>query len=133
SLKEGRKALILVSEGYSNLPPPQMRNADATMPGLANPNARNPSAGDNDLNEDRAQWAASVDMESDLREVYDNANRKNVEIYAGDPRDGPPRGTWNPISGSATTTPIATTWRSTPSTRAACPASSSTSTKTSAF
>jgi VWFA-related protein len=89
SLKEGRKALILVSEGYSNLPPPQMRNADATMPGLGNPNARNPQAGDNDLNEDRAQWAASVDMESDLREVYDNANRNNVAIYAVDPRGLP--------------------------------------------
>jgi VWFA-related protein len=89
SLKEGRKALILVSEGYSNLPPPQMRNADATMPGLGNPNARNPSAGDNDLNEDRAQWSASVDMESDLREVYDNANRNNVAIYAVDPRGLP--------------------------------------------
>jgi len=89
SLKEGRKALILVSEGYSNLPPPQMRNADATMPGLGNPNARNPSAGDNDLNEDRAQWSASVDMESDLREVYDHANRNNVAIYAVDPRGLP--------------------------------------------
>src|SRR5437773_3256415 len=33
SLKQGRKALILVSEGYSNLPPPQMRNPDAPMPG----------------------------------------------------------------------------------------------------
>jgi VWFA-related protein len=89
SLKEGRKALILVSEGYSNLPPPQMRNADATMPGLGNPNARNPQAGDNDMNEDRAQWAASVDMDSDLREVYDNANRNNVAIYAVDPRGLP--------------------------------------------
>ena len=89
SLKEGRKALILVSEGYSNLPPPQMRNADATMPGLGNPNARNPQAGDNDLNEDRAQWAASLDMDSDLREVYDNANRNNVAIYAVDPRGLP--------------------------------------------
>src|SRR5436190_7011339 len=77
SLKEGRKALIVVSEGYSNLPPPQMRNADATMPGLGNPNAYNPLAGDNDRNEDRAQWLASLDMDSDLREVYDNANRNN--------------------------------------------------------
>src|SRR5262245_22687601 len=89
SLKEGRKALILVSEGYSNLPPPQMRNADATMPGLGNPNAFNPAAGDNDRNEDRGQWRASVDMDSDLREVYDNANRNNVAIYAVDPRGLP--------------------------------------------
>src|SRR5262245_46742467 len=89
SLKEGRKALILVSEGYSNLPPPQMRNADATMPGLGNPNAYNPNAGENDRNEDRAQWAAGLDMDSDLREVYDNANRNNVAIYAVDPRGLP--------------------------------------------
>src|SRR5437867_4248685 len=45
SLKEGRKALVLVSEGYSNLPPPQMRNADAQRPGSGNPNAFNPQAG----------------------------------------------------------------------------------------
>jgi len=89
SLKEGRKALILVSEGYSNLPPPQMRNADATMPGLGNPDAFNPLAGDNNPNEDRAQWMASLDMESDLREIYDHANRNNVAIYTVDPRGLP--------------------------------------------
>jgi VWFA-related protein len=89
SLKEGRKSLILISEGYSNLPPPQMRNADATMPGFGNPNAFNPTAGDNNPNEDRAQWLASVDMESDLREIYDTANRNNVAIYAVDPRGLP--------------------------------------------
>ena len=89
SLKEGRKALILVSEGYSNLPPPQMRNADATMPGFGNPNARNPMAGENDRNEDRAQWLAGLDIDSDLREVYDTANRNNVSIYAVDPRGLP--------------------------------------------
>jgi VWFA-related protein len=89
SLKEGRKALILVSEGYSNLPPPQMRNADATMPGLGNPDARNPLAGDNNPNEERAQWLAGMDMDSDLRDVYDMANRNNVSIYAVDPRGLP--------------------------------------------
>ena len=89
SLKEGRKALIVVSEGYSNLPPPQMRSADAQMPGLGNPNAFNPTAGDNDVNEDRAQWRAGLDMDSDLREVYDNANRNNVAIYTVDPRGLP--------------------------------------------
>src|SRR5216117_740160 len=39
SLKEGRKTLILVSEGYSYMVPPQMRNANAQLPGLGNPNA----------------------------------------------------------------------------------------------
>ena len=89
SLKEGRKALILVSEGYTSILPPQMRNADATMPGSGNPAYGNPFAGTNDPNEDRASWIAGLDMDSDLREVYDAANRNNVAIYAVDPRGLP--------------------------------------------
>jgi len=86
SLKEGRKSLILVSEGFSYMVPPQMRNANATMPGLGNPNSNNPNAGTNDINEDRASWSASMDLESDLRNIYDTANRQNVAIYTVDPR-----------------------------------------------
>ncbi|HEX7138048.1 MAG TPA: VWA domain-containing protein [Vicinamibacterales bacterium] len=86
SLKEGRKSLILVSEGFSYMVPPQMRSANAQMPGLGNPNALNPNAGTNDINEDRASWSASMDLESDLRDIYDTANRNNVAIYAVDPR-----------------------------------------------
>ena len=86
TLKEGRKTLIIVSEGFTNALPPQMRNADATMPGLGNPNAFNPLAGDNDPNEDRYQAFASFDMASDLRNVYDEANKQNVAIYPVDPR-----------------------------------------------
>jgi VWFA-related protein len=86
SLKEGRKALILVSEGFSNMLPPQLRNPIASMPGLGNPSAGNPMAGVGDPNEDRAAWAAGLDLESDLREIYDTANKNNVAIYAVDPR-----------------------------------------------
>ncbi|MGH9139552.1 MAG: VWA domain-containing protein [Vicinamibacterales bacterium] len=89
SLKEGRKSLILVSEGYTYMVPPQMRNADAQQPGAGNPNAFNPLAGQNDINEDRAAWSAGLDMDSDLREIYDTANRNNVAIYAVDPRGLP--------------------------------------------
>jgi len=89
SLKEGRKSLILVSEGYTYMVPPQMRSTDAQMPGLGNPNAGNSQAGVNDLNEDRAAWTAGLDMDTDLREVYDTANRNNVAIYAVDPRGLP--------------------------------------------
>ena len=89
SLKEGRKSLILVSEGYSNLVPPQMRNADAQMPGLGNPQSGDPNAGVGDLNEQRMQWTAGLDMDSDLRDIYDVANRNNVAIYAVDPRGLP--------------------------------------------
>lgn len=89
TLKEGRKALIVVSEGWTNALPPQMRNADATMPGLGNPNAFNPAAGDNDPNEDRYQFFASMDIESDLRNVFDEANKQNVAVYCVDPRGLP--------------------------------------------
>jgi VWFA-related protein len=85
-LKEGRKALILVSEGYTNMLPPQMRDANAQMPGSGNPNALNPFAGVNDPNEQRAAFLSQTDMDSDLREVYDTANKNNVAIYAVDPR-----------------------------------------------
>lgn len=86
SLKEGRKALILVSEGFTNMLPPQMRSQNAAMPGSGNPDAYNPMAGAGDLNEDRAAWAASLDLQEDLRAVYAAANRDNVAIYAVDPR-----------------------------------------------
>jgi VWFA-related protein len=89
SLKEGRKSLILVSEGFSYMVPPQMRNANATMPGSGNPNAFNPQAGVNDINEDRAAWSAGLDLETDLRDIYDTANRNNVAIYSVDPRGLP--------------------------------------------
>ena len=85
-LKEGRKALVLVSEGYSNILPPQMRDANSQMPGYGNPAAGNPLAGDGDPNEARAQWIAGLDMDSDLREIYAAANRNNVAIYPVDPR-----------------------------------------------
>src|SRR5215472_11383893 len=80
TLKEGRKTLILVSEGFTNALPPQMRNANAQMPGLGNPSAFNPLAGDNDINEERYQIFSQFDMASDLRNIYDEANKQNVAI-----------------------------------------------------
>jgi len=66
-----------------------MRNADAQQPGLGNPAFGNSQAGVNDINEDRAAWSAGLDMASDLRDIYDIANRNNVAIYAVDPRGLP--------------------------------------------
>ena len=86
SLKQGRKALILVSEGYSKILPPQMRDPIASMPGYGNPNSGNPFAGAGDPNEDRNAFFANSDIQLDLREIFDNANKNNVAIYAVDPR-----------------------------------------------
>jgi VWFA-related protein len=85
-LKEGRKALILVSEGYSGMLPPQMRNQCAQCGNVGNPAAGNPMAGQGSITEDRAQWISSNNMDMDLRDVTDFANKNNVAIYAVDPR-----------------------------------------------
>src|SRR5262245_14398794 len=85
ALKEGRKALILVSEGYSYMLPPQLRDPVASLPGLDNPNRNNPTAGQN-LLEDRAAFFAGSQLEDDLRDIWDLANRNNVAIYSVDPR-----------------------------------------------
>src|SRR3954454_2168320 len=71
SLKEGRKALILVSEGFTNMLPPQLRDPSAALPGFGNPAHNDPNAGDaNGPLEDRAAFGAAMDMEQDLRQVY---------------------------------------------------------------
>ncbi|HEY2149799.1 MAG TPA: VWA domain-containing protein [Vicinamibacterales bacterium] len=87
TLKEGRKSLLLVSEGYTMILPPQMRTQNAQVPGLGA--TTDPNAGVGDINEDRANWRASLDMESELRDVYDIANKNNVSIYSIDPRGLP--------------------------------------------
>lgn len=87
ALKEGRKALILVSEGYNAMLPPQMRDSIAAMPGSGNLSTNDPFAGDrNNPLEDRARFSANADMDSDLRNLWDLANKNNVAIYAVDPR-----------------------------------------------
>ena len=81
-LREGRKSLIFVSEGFSNSVPPQLNDPVASMPGFGNPNRNNPNA----ANTDRAEFFNNVSLVSDLSEVFREANRNNTSIYAVDPR-----------------------------------------------
>ena len=86
SLREGRKSLILVSEGYTSLLPPQLRS---NLPGaIAAPGdlTRDPFAAENNLMEDRARFSADTDMMQEFRDVFDACNRNNTSIYALDPR-----------------------------------------------
>ncbi len=82
ALREGRKAVILVSEGFSNILPPQLSDPVAGMPGLGNPARMNPML----QTDDRSAFFASLDIQEELRDVYDAANRSNTAIYALDPR-----------------------------------------------
>jgi VWFA-related protein len=84
SVREGRKTVILVSEGYTHYLPPQLRDPIAEMPGLGNP-ARG-QAGVGDANEDRARLFSDMDITRMLRDIYNAANRSNTAIYALDPR-----------------------------------------------
>jgi VWFA-related protein len=85
-VREGRKAIVLVSEGYSNYLPPQLRDPIAEMPGLGNPRSRRPTIADNSRSEERYQFFSNVDLQTEMREVFNAANRANTAIYALDPR-----------------------------------------------
>lgn len=85
-LREGRKAIIYVSEGLTVMLPPQMRNADASLGPLTNPGARNPMLGENNPREQTASVFAEADLYSQLRDVFTAANRNNAAIYTLDPR-----------------------------------------------
>jgi len=87
--REGRKSIILISEGYSNYLPPQLRDPSAAQPGVGNPNRGTLAGernGDERTAEQRAQFFSYTDLLSDLREVFTAANRANCAIYALDPR-----------------------------------------------
>ncbi len=85
-LREGRKAIILVSEGYTNNLPPQLNDPVAAMPGVNNPARRMPGVDDDSARADAARFFNNVDLMTELREVYDAANRANTAIYTLDPR-----------------------------------------------
>jgi VWFA-related protein len=85
-LREGRKAVVLVSEGYSNNLPPQLNDPNASLPGLNNPARRMPGVDVDDPRADTARFFNNVDIMNDLRAIYDAANRANTAIYSLDPR-----------------------------------------------
>ena len=88
SLREGRKSLILISEGFNATLPPQMRSNEAGgFVGTARPGAgADPFAAENNVMEDRAQFSAGMEMQREMQDVWDACNRSNTAIYAVDPR-----------------------------------------------
>jgi VWFA-related protein len=90
-LSEGRKAIVLVSEGFTNALPAQVNNQIATCNGALcgnQPRPRPDGIGDPALQGrlDSQEFFLQTDLLSDLRMVYELANRYNTAIYAVDPR-----------------------------------------------
>lgn len=79
SLREGRKAVILVTEGFVGLLPSQLTGPMAGMPGAA-------TAPVDPRTEDRARFQAEIDIQQKLRDIAETANRNNTAIYSLDPR-----------------------------------------------
>jgi VWFA-related protein len=87
SLREGRKSLILISEGFNATLPPQMRsNMAGGYVGSTGTLGTDPFAADNNPMEDRVQFSASMDLQREMQDVWDACNRNNTAIYAVDPR-----------------------------------------------
>ena len=86
-LREGRKHVLLVSEGYSNYVPPQLRSSNASLPPSIqeNPQRLDPRAGDSPF-EETVQFFESSAMMMDLRRLFQTANRFNTALYPVDPR-----------------------------------------------
>ena len=86
-LREGRKSVLLVTEGYTNYVPPQLRSqvADLRADPRINPTVLDPFAGDSPYEETMSFFEGSA-MMSDLRRVYETASRFNASIYSVDPR-----------------------------------------------
>ena len=80
-VREGRKNVLLISEGYSNYVPVELRSMNAEM--FDGPLV--PTVG-NQRYEETAQFFSDTGIQFDLRDVYSTANRFNTTIYALDPR-----------------------------------------------
>lgn len=85
-MRDGRKSIIFVSEGFTSTLPPQLQDPVAALPGYGNPMRRSPGTDVNSPRQDSMDFFNSVDLTGRLREVFDTANRNNTSIYALDPR-----------------------------------------------
>jgi VWFA-related protein len=85
SLREGRKSIVFVSEGFTAMLPPQMRRMDASQPENPIETAAASTVQDSPR-EITNEWFGQMDVYSRLRDVYDVANRNNTAVYSLDPR-----------------------------------------------
>ena len=78
-LRDGRKSVIFVSEGFTVVLPPEMRRENSQMPQVV-------SAPRNESVEQDAETKGRMDLDVRMKEVYRAAHRFNTAIYSLDPR-----------------------------------------------
>src|SRR5262245_17476263 len=86
ALKEGRKSIIYVSEGFTATLPAQLADPVAAMPGINNPARSRPGQDTMDPRAESQKFFNTADLNSRLRDVYEVMNRNNTSVYAIDPR-----------------------------------------------
>lgn len=89
-MREGRKTVIVVSEGYTDYVPPQLRgnNASSGMVGRGTSALTGDASIDpvGAMAEDRNRFFGDMDIRMLMRDVTTDANRNNVSMYMLDPR-----------------------------------------------
>jgi VWFA-related protein len=83
-MRDGRKSIIFVSEGFTATVPAQLNDPVAALPGMGN--RAQPGVDVNNPRAESQKFFDSTDLQNRLREVYDTVNRNNTSIYAVDPR-----------------------------------------------
>jgi VWFA-related protein len=83
-MRDGRKSIIFVSEGFTATVPAQLNDPVAALPGMGN--RSQPGVDVNNPRAESQKFFDSTDLQNRLREVYDTVNRNNTSIYAVDPR-----------------------------------------------
>ena len=84
-LREGRKSIIVLSEGYTDYVPPQLRDESAGGGGRRSGQRYNPQAG-NTRREESSALFQDMGMRGNLIYTADIANRNNTSFYMLDPR-----------------------------------------------
>ena len=87
SLREGRKAIVLVSEGYvAHAAAADARARSRPCPASATRPATTRSPARTTSTRIGPSFMGELDVQSELQQVFDAANRSNTAIYAVDPR-----------------------------------------------